>query len=81
VQNFAAVVAVVCVSVMVVTAHDNTRCLTTLNQFRVILLHGRQRHWNIGRSQVERRRRENRGAVGCEGVGSREGLCPFPENL
>ena len=30
--------------------------------------HGRQRHWNIGGSQVERRRRENRGAVGGEGV-------------
>jgi len=29
--------------------------------------HGRQRHWNIGGSQVERRRRENRGAVGGEG--------------
>ena len=27
----------------------------------------RQRHWNIGGSQVERRRRENRGAVGGEG--------------
>jgi len=41
-------------------------------------------HWNIGGSQVERRRRENRGAVGGEGsgvTGSREGLCPFPENL
>jgi len=43
--------------------------------------HGRQRHWNIGGSQVERRRRENRGAVGGEGVGYGEGLCPFPENL
>jgi len=32
-------------------------------------------------SQVERRRRENRGAVGGEGVGYGEGLCPFPENL
>jgi len=29
--------------------------------------HGRKRHWNIGGSQVERRRRENRGAVGGEG--------------
>jgi len=29
--------------------------------------HGRQRHWNIGGSQVERRRRENRGAVGGKG--------------
>ena len=35
-------------------------------------------HWG---SQVERRRRENRGAVGGEGVESGEGLCPFPENL
>jgi len=32
-----------------------------------------------GGSQVERRRRENRGAVGGEWVW--EGLCPFPENL
>ena len=38
--------------------------------------HGRQRHWNIGGSQVERRRRENRGAVAGEGVGSVEELCP-----
>ena len=30
-------------------------------------------------SQVERRRRENQGAVGGEGVGSGEGLCPFPK--
>ena len=29
------------------------------------LLHGRQRHWDIEGSQVEHRRRENRGAVGC----------------
>jgi len=32
-------------------------------------------------SQVERRRRENRGTVGGEGVGSGEALCPFPKNL
>jgi len=32
-------------------------------------------------SQVECRRRENRGAIGGEGVGSGEELCPFPENL
>ena len=43
--------------------------------------HGRQRHWNIGGSQVKRRRRENRGAVGAEGVWFEEGLCRFPENL
>jgi len=30
-------------------------------------------------SQVERRRRENRGTVGGEGVESGEGLCPFPK--
>jgi len=41
----------------------------------------RQRHWNIGGSQVERRRRENRGAVSGEGCASGDGLCPFPENL
>jgi len=34
-----------------------------------------------GGSQVERRRRENRGAVRGEGGGSGEGLCPFVENL
>jgi len=37
---------------------DATSCQITLPS------HGRQRHWNIGGSQVERRRRENRGAVG-----------------
>ena len=35
----------------------------------------------LGGSQVERRRRENRGTIGGEGVWSGEGLCPFPENL
>jgi len=40
----------------------------------VLSYHGRQRHWNIGGSQVERRRRENRGAVGGKGVRSGEGL-------
>jgi len=35
----------------------------------------------LGGSQVQRGRRENRGAVGGEGVGSGEGLYPFPENL
>jgi len=44
-------------------------------------LHARQRHCNIGGSQVERRRRENRGAVGGDGAGFGEGLRPFPENL
>jgi len=34
-----------------------------------------------GVSQVERRRRESRVAVGGEACGSGEGLCPFPENL
>ena len=38
--------------------------------------HGRQRHWNIGGSQVERRRSENRGAVGGEGVESGRGYAP-----
>ena len=41
----------------------------------------RQRHWNIAGSQVERQRRENRGAVGGEGVEAGERLWPFPENL
>jgi len=34
----------------------------------------------LGVSQVERRRRENRGAVRGEEGGSGEGLCPFPQN-
>jgi len=34
----------------------------------------------LGRSQVERRRRENRGAIDGEGLGSGEALYPFPEN-
>ena len=51
------------------------------DSFAVSGLHGRQRHWNIGGSQVERRRRENRCTVGGEEVGTGEGLCPFPENL
>jgi len=37
--------------------------------------------WNIGGSQVESRRRENRGAVGGERMGSGEGVCLFPEYL
>ena len=45
------------------------------NSFVVSGLHGRQRHWNIGGSQVERRRRENRGAVGGEG-GLERGCAP-----
>ena len=32
----------------------------------------------VAASQIERRRRENRGG---DGVGSGEGLCPLPENL
>jgi len=35
--------------------------------------HGRQGHWNIGGSQVECRRRENRDAVGGEGMRSGQG--------
>ena len=44
---------------------------------------GRQRHWNIGgrRSQVERRRRENRGAVGGEGGGVLGGAVPLPRKF
>jgi len=38
--------------------------------------HGRQHHWNIGGSQVERRRRENWGAVGGEGWGLGRGCAP-----
>jgi hypothetical protein len=32
-------------------------------------------------AEVERRRRENRGAVGAEGVGFGEGACPLPNRL
>ena len=39
-------------------------------------VHGRQRHCNIGGSQVERRRRENRGAVSGEGWGLGRGCAP-----
>ena len=39
--------------------------------------HGPQRHWNTGGSQVERRRRENRGAVGCEGGRVSGGAVPL----
>ena len=42
---------------------------TRLGRLRELCIYGRQRHWNIGGSQVERRRRENRGAVGGEGSG------------
>jgi len=42
---------------------------TRLGRLRELCIYGRQRHWNIGGSQVERRRRENRGAVGGEGGG------------
>ena len=42
--------------------------------------HGRQRHWNIGGSQVERRRLENRGAVGGEGWGLGRG-CALSQQI
>ena len=48
-------------------------------KYKVSFDHGRQRHWNIGGSQVERRRRENRGAaraVGGEGWGLGRGCAP-----
>jgi len=54
------------------------RALSVCLSFRAYISPGRQRHWNIGGSQVERRRRENRGAVGGEGVESGEGLCCAP---
>ena len=44
------------------------------------LNHGRQRHWNIG-SQVERRRRENRGTVGGEGSVVWGGALPIPRKF
>jgi len=41
-------------------------------------MHGRQRHWNIGGgSQIECRRRENRGAVGGEEGGVWGETVPF----
>jgi len=42
---------------------------TRLGRLRELCIYGRQRHWNIRGSQVERRGRENRGAVGGEGGG------------
>jgi len=38
--------------------------IKSLSSYTRPVMHGRQRHWNIGGSQVERRRRKNRGAVG-----------------
>jgi len=43
--------------------------------------HGRQRHWNIGGSQVERRGHENRGAVGGEGDEVWGGAVPLPRKF
>jgi len=37
-----------------------------MNSEAAVFEHGRQCYWNIGGSHVERRRRENRGAVGGE---------------
>ena len=54
---------------------STTRCMYSHNatqkpHFNEPYSHRRQRHWNIGGLQVERRRCENRGAVGGEGGGS-----------
>jgi len=58
---------------IVAPPHTQTDAYTNIYTNKSTILHGRQRHWNIGGSQVERRRRENRGDVGGEGVRSREG--------
>jgi len=49
-------------------AHDNAiTSLAATVGYRHASIQGRQRHWHIGGSQVERRRRQNRAAVGGEG--------------
>ena len=61
-----------------VTANDSTRVTHWRSKTGTCTLMGVNATGALG---VERRRCENRGAVRGEGVGSREGLCPFPENL
>ena len=40
-------------------------------------MRGRQRHWNIGGSQVEHRRHENQGAAGGEGCATSQKIYEF----
>jgi len=58
------------------TFDDSANQCETATDSNITASHRRQRHWNIGGSQVERRRRENRGAVSGEGVGSGRGCAP-----
>ena len=63
------------------TFDDSANQCETATDSNITASHRRQRHWNIGwGSQVERRRRENRGVVSGEGVGL-GGAVPLPRKF